>query len=401
MAAKLHPLPNHPGPSQPNRVCPKFAHFLSPPSAHQPSTLPAIKPTRSISIHLKLFRPISSLLFFAGGRFTLHVSRFTRFLCLKKTGVPCWDLIASAMNDDRMRDSIIPERLKRFEIPGRVLLLEGNGELTKIEAVGERSRAEVYLHGAHVTSFQKKGEAPLLFTSQFSRFTPDQPIRGGIPLIFPWFGAREGEPAHGFARVSEWELHEATTAPKGGVSLRRSLPETAEWATWPPFSANYAVTITTSLELELTITNASHDQTLSFENCLHTYFAVGDIDAVSVSGLKGVDYLDKVENFARKTEKAEVINFTSEVDRTYLDTKGPVEILDASLRRKIRIEKTGSASTVVWNPWIAKSQQMPDFGNEEYRQMVCVESGNVGKNRIALPPGKTAVMKVTLTSAGL
>jgi glucose-6-phosphate 1-epimerase len=300
-----------------------------------------------------------------------------------------------------MVNPIIPSRLKRFEIPGRLLLLEGSGEMTKIQASTDRSTAEVYLHGAHVTDFRKRGEAPLLFTSQFSRFTIDQPIRGGIPVIFPWFGPREGEPAHGFARLSQWELHEATTVPDGGVNLRFSLPDTAQGATWPPFNANYVVTITDSLTLELIITNTSAEQNFSFENCLHTYFAVGDISAISVGGLKGADYLDKVENFARKTESAEAIRFDSEVDRIYLDTVAPVEILDSKLRRKIRVEKSGSASTVVWNPWTAKAQQMPDFGDDEYRQMVCVESGNVAKNRIVLPPGKSSVLKVTLTSAPL
>src|SRR5438093_4853817 len=153
----------------------------------------------------------------------------------------------------------IADRLKRFEIPGRVTLLEGNGEMTKIEALTDWSTAEIYLHGAHVTDFQKKGEAPLLFTSQFSRFKADQPIRGGIPIVFPWFGAREGEPSHGFARISEWELHEATALPEGGVTLRFSLPETAENATWPAFTANYVVRVTDTLELELIITNASRD----------------------------------------------------------------------------------------------------------------------------------------------
>jgi glucose-6-phosphate 1-epimerase len=300
-----------------------------------------------------------------------------------------------------MVNTIIPDRLKRFEIPGRVMLLEGNGELTKIEVNTDWSTAELYLHGAHVTDFQKKGEAPLLFTSQFSRFGPDQPIRGGIPIVFPWFGSREGEPAHGFARLSEWELHEATPVPEGGVSLRFSLPDTAEGATWPAFSANYIVTIAETLTLELIVTNASPDQQFSFENCLHTYLSVGDIDAVSITGLKGVDYLDKADNFAQKTETADPIKISSEVDRTYVAATGPVEILDLKFRRKIRIEKSGSASTVVWNPWVSKSQQMPDFGNEEYRQMVCVESGNVTKNRIILPPGKASVLKVTLSSSPL
>jgi glucose-6-phosphate 1-epimerase len=295
----------------------------------------------------------------------------------------------------------IPDRLKRFEIPGRVTLLEGNGELPKIEVTTDWSSAEIYLHGAHVTDFQKKGEPPLLFTSQFSRFTHAQAIRGGIPVIFPWFGAREGEPSHGFARISEWDLHEATALPDGGVTLRFSLPDTAESATWPPFTANYIVRVTDVLELELIITNAAPDQQFSFESCLHSYFAVGDISSVSVTGLKGASYLDKTDGFAQKVENADAIRINSEVDRTYLDTPAAVEIVDPKLRRKIRIEKDNSLSTVVWNPWSGKSQQMPDFGNEEFKRMLCVESGNVGKNRTVLTSGRSSVLKVRLSSSTL
>src|SRR6266571_3314030 len=226
----------------------------------------------------------------------------------------------------------VPEQLKRFEIPGRVTFLEGNGEMTKIEVITDWSTAEIYLHGAHVTDFQKKGEAPLLFTSQFSRFARGQPIRGGIPVIFP---------------------------------------------------------------------NASADQSFCFESCLHTYLAVGDIDSVGISGLKGAAYLDKVENVWDKVDTTDALKISGEVDRVYHDTTAAVEILDSLLRRKLRVEKSGSASTVVWNPGPAKAQQMPDFGNEEYRQMVCVESGNVAKNKTVLPPGRSSVLKVTLSSAAL
>jgi len=295
----------------------------------------------------------------------------------------------------------VPEQLKKFEIPDRITMLEGNGELPKIEVNSDWSTAEIYLQGAHVTDFQKKGEPPLLFTSQCSRFAVGQPIRGGIPVIFPWFSAREGMPSHGFVRISDWELHEATTVPDGGVSLRFGFSETALSATLPPYRANYVVTVTDQLTLELIITNASGDQNLNFEDCLHTYFAVEDINAVSVVGLKGLNYLDKVESFALKAESADALKIASEVDRIYLDATGPVEILDSKLRRKIRIDKSGSASTVVWNPWITKAQQMPDFFNDDYRQMLCVESGNVASNKIVLPPGKSSVLKVTLSSMPL
>jgi D-hexose-6-phosphate mutarotase len=52
----------------------------------------------------------------------------------------------------------------------------------------------------------------------------------------------------------------------------------------------------------------------------------------------------------------------------------------------------------VWNPWIAKAKAMPDFCDEEYREMVCVESGNVADNRLTLAPGETSRLKVRLSS---
>jgi D-hexose-6-phosphate mutarotase len=291
--------------------------------------------------------------------------------------------------------------LRRFEIPGRVTVLEGNGELPKVEVNSDAGAAEIYLHGAHVTDFQLNGQAPLLFTSQCSRFAHNQAIRGGIPIILPWFGPREGEPAHGFARLADWELHEAVALPDGGATLRFSLPETDGSAMWPAFTANYVVTVARQLTLELIITNCSRDQQFSFENCLHTYFHVGDVTQISVTGLKGATYLDKADNYAQKTDTADAISISSEVDRTYLDTSSVVEIHDRSLRRKIRIEKSGSNSTVVWNPWIAKSAQMPDFGEDEYKQMVCVESGNVGRNKVVLPPGRSSLLRVVLSSTAL
>ena len=138
----------------------------------------------------------------------------------------------------------------------------------------------------------------------------------------------------------------------------------------------------------------SDDQEFKFENCLHTYFQVGEIGAISISGLKGAHYLDKTQNFARKTERAEHIKIGQETNRIYLDTAAPVEIHDAKLGRRIRIEKTDSLSTVVWNPWVDKAEQMPDFGGDEFHRMVCVESGNVADNRLTLAAGKSSTLKV-------
>jgi len=287
------------------------------------------------------------------------------------------------------------------EFPGRVAFLDGRGDLPMIEVSTRWSNAEIYLHGAHVTHFKRKDESPLLFLSQCSRFAEDNPIRGGVPVIFPWFGPREGLGQHGFARVKSWELKEFASAPDGSVSVRFRLPESPDAAAFPPFAADYVVTVSQSLALHLIITNLSKDRDFVFENCLHTYFAVGDVTAISISGLQGMNYLDKVTSFLEKTETSDAIRIASEVDRIYLNTTGTVEIKDPRLGRRIRIDKEGSASTVVWNPWVAKSQQMSDFGNEEYEQMVCVESGNVASNSLTLAPGASSSLKVILSSETL
>jgi D-hexose-6-phosphate mutarotase len=283
---------------------------------------------------------------------------------------------------------------------GRVVFIDGRGELPMLEVSTAWSTAEIYLHGAHVTHFQKKGDSPLLFLSQCSRFSENEPIRGGIPVIFPWFGPREGMPQHGFVRSKNWEVKEVAPSPDGSVSVRFCLPEYPEASAFPPVSVEYIVTVSDSLGLELLVTNKSQEA-FTFENCLHTYFEVGDIGSVSVTGLKGIKYLDKVANFAEKQETSEPIRVSSEIDRIYQNTTEAVEIVDEKLGRRVKIEKHGSVSTVVWNPWISKAQQMPDFGNDEYQRMICVESGNVAGNSIRLPPNETSRLAVKLSSTRL
>lgn len=299
------------------------------------------------------------------------------------------------MTTNRSGETAKPDAL------GRVTFLDGQGELPMLEVTTPWSTAEIYLHGAQVTRFNKKDEPPLLFLSQCSRFVEGQPIRGGVPVIFPWFGQREGLGQHGFARLKTWDLKEFTPAPDGSVSVRFRLPECPEAAGFPPFTADYIVTVNQSLTLQLLIANQSKDSEFTFENCLHSYFEVGDIAAVSVSGLKGQNYLDWVAKCLEETELSDALRIASEVDRVYQNSTGAVEILDPRLSRKIRIEKQGSASTVVWNPWITKSRHMPDFGDKEYQRMLCVESGNVGAHSITLPPGAVSTLTVKLSSETL
>jgi glucose-6-phosphate 1-epimerase len=289
------------------------------------------------------------------------------------------------------------EASRKLEIPECVALVTGNGGLPKISINTGKSTAEIYLHGAHVTGFQKNGEPPLLWMSQASQFADGKAIRGGVPICFPWFGPRQGKPAHGFARLVSWDLVETKALPDGSVKIRLRLSREAGGADAFPGTVEFLVTVGETLTMELIVLNSSSG-TVSFESCLHSYFTVGDINEISIAGLKGVKFLDKVDGGKLKQETAETIRISSEVDRVYLDTTAPVEILDAKLRRVIRIEKSGSGSTVVWNPWVAKSKAMADFGEEEFHHMVCVESGNVGRSKATLAPGKSLVLKVVMSS---
>ena len=117
--------------------------------------------------------------------------------------------------------------------------------------------------------------------------------------------------------------------------------------------------------------------------------------------MKGVEYLNEVDSFARKTERDDAIKFTAETDCVYFNTPHTTDIRDAALRRVIRVEKENSVSTVVWNPWIEKAKRMVDYGDDEYLRMVCVESGNVRAEAIKLAPGGVAKLKVKLSSSAL
>jgi len=298
-----------------------------------------------------------------------------------------------------MKDATTLEDLRKHEIPERVTIVKGGGDLPKIKVKTDWSVAEIYLLGAHVTGFQKNGEPPILFMSQASQFALGKAIRGGVPIIFPWFGAREGFPSHGFARVTEWEWEGSSAAPDGSVTLRFHLPTAAHAANSPSENVTFVVTVSDQLTMELTVANLSPTENLNFENCLHTYFAISDIAEVEITGLSGTTYIDKVDNFTVKQESAAAIRISSETDRVYLDTSGPVEIHDSRLHRKIRVEKISSTSTVVWNPWVTKAKEMSDFDDDEYKQMVCVEAGNVGQNKVNLAPGKSASLKVILSTA--
>lgn len=279
----------------------------------------------------------------------------------------------------------------------------GQGGLPRYEIRTSLGEAHIYLHGAHVTHFATAGQAPLLFMSAKSHFETGKPIRGGVPVCFPWFGARAGDPsapAHGFARLRTWTPESLVLQPDGAVTLTLMLaPDAESRALWPEggdWVLRHRITVGATLTMELEIENRG-TAAIQCEEALHTYFQVGDIHNVQVRGLENTEYYDKADGLRRKRQDDQPIRFVAETDRAYLDTAAACNIEDPGLQRRITVQKTASNSTIVWNPWIAKAKAMPDYGDEEWPGMVCVESGNVGDDALSVAPGARHTTRTVLS----
>lgn len=302
-----------------------------------------------------------------------------------------------------MTDSTALQTLQdRFAIPGAVRFEVGPKGLTRVVVDAPQAEAQVYLHGGHVTHYQPHGERPVLFMSQRSRFAPGTPIRGGVPIVFPWFGPKAGEPSapmHGFARIAVWGVESATQAADGSVTLVLGFEAgDATHPSWPhAYSLRYRVVIGETLDLALEVHNRS-DAAITFEEALHTYLAVGDVRQISVAGLASSRYIDKTDSLKRKAQESELIRITDETDRVYLGTKATCVVDDPVAGRRLVVDKSGSDATVVWNPWMAKAKAMPDFGDDEWPGMLCIESGNVADHAVTLAPGQRQEMQVSIHS---
>lgn len=289
----------------------------------------------------------------------------------------------------------VAELNRRFEIAGIARVIEGNGGLLKVSVTLPDAAGEIYLQGAHVTAWKPAGAVEVLFVSAKSHWENRAAIRGGVPICFPWFGGKAGDstaPAHGFVRAKEWRL-DAIARSGDSVTVTMSTAgdeSTKKW--WPAdFRLEHRVTFGRELHMELVLTN-SGTTAVRFEEALHTYFRVGNINKARVRGLAGMRYTDKTDSRRVKMQQGDVV-ISSETDREYLNTPHAVELEDPVLRRRIRITNENSLTTVVWNPWVQKAKAMSDFGDDEWAQMICVETCNVSEFAVDVAPGQEHKMK--------
>jgi glucose-6-phosphate 1-epimerase len=284
----------------------------------------------------------------------------------------------------------------KFAIRGALRFEAGPGGLTRARVVTDAAAATIYLQGAHVALWQPTAAPhPVLYMSEKSHFAPGKAIRGGIPLVFPWFADRRGGlpgPAHGFARTLPWEVVAAEQRRDGVALSFKLLPnQTTRDLGFDHFVLIYEVLVGATLELALEVSNIG-DSPLSFEEALHAYFAISDVHGIEVDGVGGTDYLDRAAQAVRKHQAVGAIRFTGETDQLHLNTQSAITIADSAWRRRIIIEKQGSSSTVVWNPWQAKASSLADLGADAWPHMVCVEPANAAENAVTVQPGSTHKM---------
>lgn len=290
---------------------------------------------------------------------------------------------------------------ERFALGSELSFQSGPGGLVLASVDNAQASASISLQGGQLLAWQPKDQAqPVIWLSQRARFAPRTAIRGGIPICWPWFGAHAESPdypAHGIARISPWQVSSTRRLDSGATEMALSLPASEHiLALWPhPVRASLRITIGATLQVELTTSNEG-ERTCFVSEALHSYFQVGDIADIRLLGLEGALYVDKVDKDARRRQ-AGPVSFTGEVDRVYVDTEATCLIEDTRLQRLIQIDKSGSATTVVWSPWAERAGKMLDIGADAWRQMVCVESANALDNALNLGPGASHTLALACT----
>ena len=261
------------------------------------------------------------------------------------------------------------------------------GPVAVLRATG--ATAVIAVQGAQVLSWIPNDAAEALWLSPAARLVTGKAVRGGIPVCWPWFGPHPSDaakPAHGFVRAAPWQVT-GSAASHDRARLVLGFDATGiDPALWPHRArAEVEITLDQNLTVALTTANAG-DTPFALTQALHTYFAVGDIADVAVTGLAGRCYIDQLDHSTRPVETGD-IHIKGEIDRIYQATPGDVVLKDASLNRRIRVAKTGSLSTVVWNPGTEKAARLGDMGPDGHRRMICVETANAGDDVVTLAPG--------------
>lgn len=260
------------------------------------------------------------------------------------------------------------------------------------------------LFGGHVLSYiNKKDNKERLWLSNKAIFDGKTPIRGGIPICWPWFSSHHQTPSfpsHGFVRTQMFKLIDIKeTLSKQDVShtCLTLAPNQMDLFGYNNIQMKLVIDISDTLNINIISMNNSNTD-IAITQALHTYFKVDNINSTLLKGVT-TDYDDKPSNtFANKAPKH--YTFDGEVDRIHKHKHDGytrpqmVEIFSTNINTGdehsllAKIKQSGHDSTVVWNPWSEKSISMNDMENEGFVNMLCIEAANTqnADNPLQLKP---------------
>ena len=283
--------------------------------------------------------------------------------------------------------------MNQVRLPRTAALGPGLGGQPRLLIDAPAGAAEIYLHGATLTSWVPRGGSEVIFPSRQAVFDGSTAIRGGIPLCLPEFGVGingDAVPKHGWARIAPWQLRMVASTDDGGVRALLSVSR-------DHLTALYEVEIGETLRLGLSLRNDGNAPR-TVEAAAHTYLSVHDVTASLISGLAGASYSDNLAHSPREAHRVQDgdVKISGPVDRIY-DSAEPVAVTDPGHERTIHVDKRNAPSTIVWNPWSTYSAPLPDMADDEFPTMVCVESGAVREHAPTIEPGASWSMQVTLS----
>ena len=286
-------------------------------------------------------------------------------------------------------------------------ILDGSPEITVsepepgfpvIDVQTPVSVATIALHGAQVLTWAPSEHPPVLYVSPKARMEPGTALRGGIPICWPWFGNHpddSSKPAHGFARTRFWDLVSGELVGKVATLVFKLLPDEETKALFPfDFELTATIRIADKLRVKLNMKNTG-EEAYKVSCALHTYLSLGDIERIQLEGVKGSHYIDQLGDEKESIYQEKNLQIKGEVDRIY-QSMSSVLVRDLDRYRSVFVDKAGSRSTVIWNPWKDKSKQISDLPDKAYREFVCVECANAGTDKPTLRPSSSHTLETVI-----
>lgn len=260
-----------------------------------------------------------------------------------------------------------------------------------LESAGGAS-AVISLFGAQVLSWQPANGEEWIYLSPRAVFGTAQAIRGGVPVCFPQFSTLGNLPRHGFARNKNWKVSEKrqgeAMSDSGEVMVTLVIEDDAATrALWPhQFAAELTVLLSDErLDIEFAVDNRGQEA-FTFTAALHTYLKIGDIEDLSIDGLRGLNYRDAVADGEIKTERGNVVMIRGEVDRVYQSASDTLMVNEP--HRSLGVHSENFPDVVIWNPGEKRCAEIADLNPNAWQHMVCVEAGAI-EQAISLPPGES------------